>query len=283
MKILLYKNPLKTNALDIAKKIVHFFKQKNIDVYCHDIKAAEFGAKAVTPEILQHLDITLTLGGDGTILRYYHDYPNLNIPILGINMGSLGFIADVPETDIEPALNAIAERRFTVDTPLVLEGMGANLEKAYAVNEFAFHRAQNPSLVDLKFHVDGTYLSTFSADGFIIATPCGSTAYSLSAGGPIVSLSLDTCILTPICPHTITNRPIVLTPKVSIEVEYIGHHLPVEINCDGFPIGHLEPKSKYTIKIAEKRFHLVRLGNHDYFDTLRQKLGWGGHLKTSTL
>jgi NAD+ kinase len=280
MHIFLYRNPLKPHSLDIAKHIVQFFKKNGVTTFCADIEASKIGAKPLSSIHPQEITLALTLGGDGTILRYYHDYADFHIPVLGVNLGGLGFIADIPIHSIEEALTALIHKKYYIETSLVLEGMDLNGRTNYSVNEFCFHRASSPSLIELTLHVDGKYLNTFSADGFIISTPCGSTAYSLAAGGPIVSPSLDACILTPICPHTITNRPVVLHVQQTIEVQYISNHTPLQMNCDGFSAGELKTLETYTIRYAKKRFQLVRLENHDYFDTLRKKLGWVGTLKT---
>jgi len=149
----------------------------------------------------------------------------------------------------------------------------------FAVNEIVIHRASNPCLVDLAINVDEHYLNTFSADGVIISTPSGSTAYSLAAGGPIVTPELNALILTPICPHTISNRPIVLYPKNEITIEYKSNHAPVEITFDGFPCFSINAGEVITITLSQRLFRLVSMPGHDYFSTLRNKLGWAGKLR----
>ena len=144
---------------------------------------------------------------------------------------------------------------------------------------FAFIELQNPSLVEFEVYVDGNYLNTFSADGILFATPCGSTAYSLAAGGPIVSPELEAFILTPICPHTISNRPIVLMPKSEILIRYISKLKPIEAIADGLSTYTLETDNVYHIRLAEKKFRIVNLPNHNYYATLRTKLAWSGKLK----
>jgi NAD+ kinase len=141
------------------------------------------------------------------------------------------------------------------------------------------HRGQNHSLVELSIHVDGTYVNSFLADGVILATPTGSTAYSLAAGGPILSPTLDAVVITPICPHTTSNRPLVLTADREILIEYKSPYGPVEVRADGLEVYPLETSESLLIKRSSHTFNLVHLQRHDYFATLRTKLGWSGKLR----
>ena len=152
----------------------------------------------------------------------------------------------------------------------MMEGMTSKGESCFAVNEVVIHRAQNRSLVDLAIYVDGQYVNTFSADGVIISTPTGSTAYSLSAGGPILTPELKAFVITPICPHTISNRPIVLMPQRQLEIKYLSSHLPVEITYDGISSFSLEKQETFTLIASQRQFQLVQLAHHDYFFTLRE-------------
>ena len=134
-------------------------------------------------------------------------------------------------------------------------------------------------MVELGIHVNGLYLNTFEADGLIIATPNGSTAYSLAAGGPIVSPALDAVVITPICPHTISNRPIVLAAAQEIQIQYLSDYPPVEVRADGLPPLPLATGESFHIRRSPRKFKLVRLTRRDYFSTLRSKLGWAGKLR----
>jgi NAD+ kinase len=147
------------------------------------------------------------------------------------------------------------------------------------VNDIVVHRAQNPSLIELAIHVDGLYLNTFEADGLIISTPNGSTAYSLAAGGPILSPDLPALVLTPICAHTISNRPIVLTADQEIQIQYLSDYEPVEVRADGLEHFYLRTGEVFKIVRSPKNFRMVSLFRRDYFSTLRTKLGWSGKLR----
>jgi NAD+ kinase len=218
------------------------------------------------------------MGGDGTLLRITHRFSHLDAPILGINLGHLGFMADVPVADIYPSLTDLLTGAYTIDHRLVLDAE-CGPQKLQAVNDLVLHRAQNYSLIELAIQVDGIYVNTFVADGIIISTPNGSTAYSLAAGGPILSPTLDALVITPICPHTISNRPIVLTADRTIEIQYLSDYNPIDVRADGLDAFPMNTGESMIIKRSERKFKLVNLHRHEYFSTLRTKLGWSGKLK----
>ena len=281
MMIALFPNEMKDQSLKISKELCHFLKDKKIEVVAEDRLASMIGARSLSDVDLHQIDFRISLGGDGTILRLVHRHPTLQCPLLGINLGSLGFLADIPLHDIYPSLNDLLEGYYTVQKRMMMEGCTSTGQRCFAVNEVVLHRAQNPCLIDLAIYVDGHYLNTFSADGIILSTPSGSTAYSLAAGGPILTPELDAFVITPICPHTISNRPIVLLPKQEIQIKYLSSHLPVEISYDGLSSFTLATQETFTVFISQQRFQLVNLVRHDYFFTLREKLGWQGRLKTT--
>lgn len=280
MIIALFPNESKSNAITLSQDICKFLKSRQVTVVANPQFAEAIGAEPLDKVDVKSINFRISLGGDGTILRLFHRYPEIEAPLLGINLGGLGFMADIPVDEIFQSLGALLEGRYTIHSRLMMEGYNSKGNQCIAVNEISFHRGQNPSLIDIAIYVDDQYLNTFSADGIILATPNGSTAYSLAAGGPIVTPDLDAFILTPICPHTISNRPIVLMPKENIRVEYLSHPHSVEVYYDGFSTFHLSSGDHLTITPSEKRFHLVGLDQHDYFSTVRKKLGWQGKLKT---
>lgn len=277
MVIALFPNEKKQPSFVLAAHIREFLENKGITVAAEDEKALQIGAvplSSVDPEKIQFL---IVMGGDGTILRISHQYAHLNAPILGINLGHLGFMADVPAADILPSLSDILKGNYTIDHRLAIEGTVQN-KKMRAVNDIVIHRASNYSLVELSIHVDGVYVNTFLSDGIVIATPNGSTAYSLAAGGPILSPLLDAVVITPICPHTISNRPIVLTAENQIEIKYLSPYDPVEVRSDGLEAHFLSTGDTLRVTKSAQPFKLVNLSRHEYFSTLRTKLGWSGKL-----
>ncbi len=279
MIIALFPNIFKSQCRNIAIGILEYLSNQNIKVVVEDSEAKEIGAAPLSSVSPKEIDYSISLGGDGTILRLVQSFPEIEAPICGINLGSLGFMADVPVTEIYPCLQELIEGKCKIENRIMMEGRTLKSEKCFAVNEIAFHRGRSPYLIDLAIHVDGLYLNTFSADGIIIATPTGSTAYSLAAGGPILTPDLNAFVLTPICPHTISNRPIVLMPKHQIQVQYLSEHEPVDVAYDGFSNFAISTGEMFHICLSERRFRLVSLKSHDYFSTLRSKLNWSGKLK----
>lgn len=280
MIIALFPNEIKNSSIKIATEVCLFLKERNVEVVVEDHLAALIGAKPFSTINPKKIDFQISLGGDGTILRLVHRHPELRCPLLGINLGSLGFLADIPIDEIIPNLQNLLDSHYTIQNRMMMEGFTSNGHSCFAVNEFVLHRAQNPCLIDLSIYIDGQYLNTFSADGIIISTPSGSTAYSLAAGGPILAPELEAFVITPICPHTFSNRPIVLLPKKEIQIKYISNHLPIEISYDGISTFKLASEETFTASVSQNRFQLVNLTKHDYFHTLREKLGWQGRIKT---
>lgn len=279
MIIALFPNIFKTQSKNYAIGICEFLTHRGINTVVEDEEARELGAKPLSSVDPNKIDFIISLGGDGTILRILHNHPEIAAPIMGINLGSLGFLADVPITEIYPSLQDLISGKFSIQERMMMEGRTLNDNAFTAVNEIVVHRGNNPCLIDLVIHVDGNYLNTFSADGIIISTPSGSTAYSLSAGGPIVSPELEAFVLTPISPHTISNRPIVFMPKREIQIQYMSEHPPVDVVHDGFTHTSLTTGEMFFIRKLSRKFRLVSLENHDYFLTLRSKLGWVGKLR----
>jgi len=277
--IALFPNEQKVQSFELAAHIRKFLEQKGVIVVAEDEKAGPIGAKPISSIDPHEIKFLISMGGDGTILRLSHQYAHLDAPILGINLGHLGFMADVPTSDIYPSLTDLLEGAYTIDHRLILEGTDGK-QTLHAVNDIVIHRASNYSLIELSIHVNGVYINTFVSDGVIIATPNGSTAYSLAAGGPILSPHLDALVITPICPHTISNRPLVLTSDREIEIQYLSDYDPIEVRADGLDSILLPSKHTFRVKKSSRSFKLVNLHRHEYFSTLRTKLGWSGTVRT---
>ena len=243
-----------------------------------DEKALHFNATPLSTVDPAEIQFLIVMGGDGTILRISHQFAHLNAPILGINLGHLGFMADIPASDIFPSLTDLLQHAYTIDERIVLETISSQGNKLHAVNDIVLHRASNYSLIELAVEVDGIYVNTFTADGIIVSTPTGSTAYSLAAGGPILSPTLDAIVITPICPHTISNRPIVLTADRKIQIRYVSEYDPIDVRADGLDAFPMKSGDSLLIQRSPRPFKIVNLLRHEYFSTLRKKLGWSGKL-----
>lgn len=276
MIIALFPNIKKKTAKNLALGIREFLMSHNVTVVADDADADYIEAQPLSSIDKKDIDFLISMGGDGTILRLIHKHPELEAPVIGINLGHLGFMADVPISDIYPSLQDLLNGAFHIEKRIMMEGRTVKGEKCFAVNEMVIHRSKNPSLIELAIHVDGTYLNTFAADGIILSTPSGSTAYSLAAGGPILAPELDAFVLTPISPHTISNRPIVFMPNQDIQVQYLSERDPVEITFDGFAKHNLRTGEVFHISKSTRYFNLVNFLRRDYYSTLRSKLGWAG-------
>jgi NAD+ kinase len=283
MIVALFANMRKRESYTIAKQIIHYLQQRNVTVVSRDDEAEEISIPPLSSVSPSEIDCLISLGGDGTILRLVHHFPHLQAPILGINLGHLGFMADVPLADLIPSLDELIAGQYRIEERVMMEGSTFSGERCFAVNEMVIHRAHNPGLIDLSIHVDGNYLNTFSADGIIVSTPSGSTAYSLAAGGPILTPELSAFVITPISPHTISNRPIVLMPKDKIEVQYLSSSNPVEITYDGFSRYTMSTNEIFSIFKSQRLFKMINLKRTNYFSTLRTKLGWSGQLRYSQI
>jgi NAD+ kinase len=225
-----------------------------------------------------HVDILLSFGGDGTMLRTAHQVAGREVPILGVNIGRLGFLAEVEINSIHAAIEAIEEGRCRIEKRSVLEAFlehDGHSETTFALNEVVFSRSGMTTLMSVQVTVDGEYLNTYWADGLIIASPTGSTAYSLSAGGPIVAPGSKVISITPIAPHTLTARPIILPEHCVIKARVTGEGLPYVFAVDGRSMVLEHQESNVTIRRARHDVRLVKLPDQHYFSTLRGKLMWG--------
>lgn len=279
MHIAIFPHSEKRESKNLAIGIQEYLTSRGATVLAEDEIASSIGATPLSSVPTEAIEFLLTMGGDGTILRLVHKYAHLNAAIIGINLGHLGFMADIPVSEIYPSLQDLILGHYTIDDRITLQGALPDGSGNFAVNDFAIHRGKNSSLVEMAIHVNGTYLNTFVADGLVISTPNGSTAYSLAAGGPIIKPNLNSLVITPISAHTISNRPIVLEADVEIQVQNLSEHHPLEVSADGVSNYELSTGDVLKITKSAKIFRLVNLTRHDYFATLRTKLGWAGKLR----
>ncbi|MCB1136717.1 MAG: NAD(+)/NADH kinase [Chlamydiia bacterium] len=279
MIIALYFNETKPKARNIAISVREFLVSHGVTVVVADEQAGIIDAQPLSSIDPKSVDFIISMGGDGTILKTVHRFPDLQAPVLGINLGSLGFMADIPTSDIYPSLQDLLDGAYRVQERIMMKGRTVSGEECFAVNDIVIHRSHNPTLIDLAIHVDGIYLNTFSADGMIAATPTGSTAYSLAAGGPIITPEIEAFALTPISPHTVSNRPLILMPNNEIQIQLLSECQPIEISVDGQAEFSMHSGDVFHIQRSDRRFRLISLLRHDYFSTLRSKLGWSGKLR----
>lgn len=278
IKIALFPKMNKETSRKIAEGVVEFLTHRGVLVVVSDEYTEHFNVPGLSTVNFNELQFLISMGGDGTILRLLHHYQQFDIPIIGINVGHLGFMADIPVPDIYPSLEDLLQGAYEIELRMMLDATFQN-NHGFALNDVVVHRSSNPNLVELAIKVDGKHINTFESDGIIIATPNGSTAYSLAAGGPILTPQLEAVAITPICPHTISNRPVVLMPHHEIQIQYLTQGHPLDVVYDGIAQGQMDNQDALTIKKHKKMLRIVRLKRHDYFATLRSKLGWVGKLR----
>jgi NAD+ kinase len=239
--------------------------------------SAEDALRHAAAPLAEMCDVILSFGGDGTLLNTAHAVGASGTPILGVNLGRLGFLASLEESNLQEALAQLEAGDYSVESRFVLEAAatGFNLPHRWALNEFVIQRPSEASLLAIDVTVDGTRLNTYWADGLIMATPTGSTAYSLAVGGPIALPSSESIIMTPLAPHTLTVRPVVLPGSVVIQASILGEGAPFVFTSDGRGTVIEDGGIRITVKRASHTVNLIQLPGYDYFQTLRSKLMWG--------
>ena len=228
-------------------------------------------------EIYEKSDIIISIGGDGTMLSTAFHAHFYDKPVLGINLGKLGFLVETDFKDIDKVIGEIKNKEYKVEERMVIEGVCdiPSSEKLYAVNDIVIEKGGWPKMIELTVWVDGEYVTKFSADGLIVATPTGSTGYSLSTGGPIVTPTAKAITLAPISPHSLTIRPLVLSSKQEIVIKADSFFKEIQINCDGQRVFTFPPPIEVKIRKSKKPLKLIHTSLTTYFDTLRNKLLWG--------
>lgn len=225
-------------------------------------------------------DLAIVLGGDGAILRACRQFGVKQLPILGVNLGRLGFLADLSPAEVQQNLAMLRDRRFNVVEHLMFEcehrHQDGTSESYLGLNEVVLSSAGSLAMLDVELSIGEERVTTYSGDGLIISTPVGSTAHSLSAGGPILRQDLQAFVVTPICPHTLTNRPLVDRADVPYTMTLPRVEPGVHLVIDGQIKQPVQPHDQVVVRRAEVRFLLIKLPGHDYYHTLHRKLGWSG-------
>lgn len=250
------------------------------DVFVHapDLKQFIPNDQQSSIEYLQqNADLIISIGGDGTLLNCARAFVNFNIPLLGINLGRLGFLADVSLENLDDSFLEILRGEFTKEERFFIQGdieSESNKESSIALNDIILHSREAVRMIEFEVFSNHQLIHRQRADGLIVSTPTGSTAYSLSGGGPIIHPSLDVLAIVPICPHTLSNRPIILPSNKHIEINVIENSTPTQISFDGQSNQLLSANDKLTIHQFEKKITLLHPKNYDYFEILRAKLNW---------
>ncbi len=231
------------------------------------------------PELAGNCDLAIVVGGDGSFLSAARELAGHDIPLVGINLGRLGFLVDISPERMTEALDSILAGRYLEDRRYLLEARIGDRQRQLALNDVVLHKWNIARMIEFETWVDGHYVDSQRSDGIIISTPTGSTAYALSGGGPLLQPHLDAMLLVPICPHRLSNRPIVIHGDSEVVIDTSGRtdHEHVRITCDGQASLRLEPGERLRVRKYRHPIRLFHPENHDHFDLLRAKLGWGGH------
>jgi NAD+ kinase len=269
------------HASSILSELVGWWKRRGVETRLDHESARYLGsddgfAREQVPEGAQ---LVIVLGGDGTLLAAARAVAGREIPIFPVNLGGLGFLTAITLDQLYPEL----ERALTGDQRVVPRRMlhgevqrdGKVVASYEALNDIVVSKTQIARMIDLETYVDGQYVSTFKADGLIVATPTGSTAYSLSAGGPIVFPAVAALCITPVCPHMLTNRPVLVPSTSIIEIVCKASHKEAYLTVDGQVGEPLIENDRVVCRSSENQIHLIRPPNMFFFDVLRQKLKWG--------
>jgi NAD+ kinase len=222
-------------------------------------------------------DLAIVVGGDGTLLRAARHFVDHKTPLLGVNLGRLGFLVDITPDDIGRCLSAVLDGNYEEDARFLLHARVGDGPPLLAFNDVVLHKWNIARMIEFETWIDGRFVYTQRSDGLIISTPTGSTAYALSGGGPLLTPSLQAIALVPICPHTLSNRPIVVDAASTIEISVCGATDPadVRITSDGASIMHIDHGEKLTVRRHDTPVRLLHPVGHDHFNVLRAKLGWG--------
>ena len=266
-------NQLKDRDYSVTIEIKDYIERKGKRVILAQKDEEGYIVPGTVPE---DVDCGLVLGGDGTLIRAVRDLEGICLPLLGINIGTLGYLADVELKDYKAAIDRLCEVEPTVEKRMMLEGTMTSGEKDLAVNDIVLTREGNLRIVQFNVYVNGTLLNTYQADGVIICTPTGSTGYNLSAGGPIVEPTASLMVITPICSHALNTSSVVLSAEDDVEIEICqgryGRQEAVALCYDGAVQRKLVTGDRVKIRKSEATAHLVKLSEESFMITMREKM-----------
>lgn len=287
MTIAVYARNTKDNHLDYLEQLLLLSPQENFEVivfkpfldYLNSshFNTFNFETYSNSEELISKADVVICLGGDGTMLETLEFVRKSGIPVLGVNTGRLGFLATVYKEDFTKAIKLLAKEKYTLDKRELIElnnGTDYFKDVNYALNECTIHKKESSPMININTYVDGVFLNSYFADGLIVSTPTGSTAYSLSCGGPIMVPDSENFIITPIAPHNLNVRPIVISNNKLISFKVSGRSDSFNVSLDS-RTQTLKTQSELVIKKANFKFNMINLEGQHFFETLRNKLLWG--------
>lgn len=277
-------NPEKSACVGLVRKAATLIQKAGRQVWC-DQRTLELarikphGVCSNASELVKEAQLMMVFGGDGTMLRVARAIAGSSTPIVGINAGGLGFLTDVPMHQLNLAMGQIWAGESVLESRSLIEVSGKTHGRRYsmlALNDFVVTRGEAPRLIELEVSVDGEALTRYRCDGLIVCSPTGSTAYSLAAGGAVVSPTAEVFTLTPICPHTLSNRSVIVSLRSKVQVKVLGDKVETILTSDGQTTVPLAPGDIIEIKQSRHRIQLLHLRGSSFFNTLRKKLNWSG-------
>ncbi len=283
MRIAIYGQVISEDQHQVVFDLIERIAERNWSVCLHRTFAKQFGAQLPDiklfekhRELTSNADFLFSVGGDGTLLNTIGLVRDSGIPVLGINVGRLGFLSSIKPSEIDKALDEIEEDKVVLDqrTLIQVKINGDTEHTMFALNDVTLQKRDNSSMITIEAHLGEQHLNTYWADGLIISTPTGATAYSLSCGGPIVSPELSSWIVTPIAPHNLNVRPLVIGDGNELQLTVTGRGEKFMVSADSRS-KRIDMGTKLTIRKAEHIFNIVRLSEYDYYTNLRSKLNWG--------
>jgi NAD+ kinase len=272
------------HARSILRQLIRWLDRKRIPYHCGPGAAAALhtGVKEITrEELYRRSDLLIVLGGDGTLLSVAREIAPLGLPILGVNLGSLGFLTEITLKEMADSVAEVLAGNYRIDRRMMLTARllrGRRLiARHHLLNDVVLNKSALARIIDIDIDIDGKFVTRYRADGLIVCTPTGSTAYSLSAGGPIIHPDMRSFCITPICPHTLTNRPLVVPSHVRIDLRLKRNtEEDVYLTLDGqlgFP---MKPGDRVEVRRSRHTIRLLQVPGKPFFDVLRSKLKWGG-------
>jgi NAD+ kinase len=272
--------PNKPDALSLAKELIEWLGRRNVQAYVDEAigPAVQHSLACPRSEFSRRVDLLIVLGGDGTLLSAVRTLEGENVPILGVNLGGLGFLTEITLEELYPVLERILEGRMQTEKRMklgvTLLRQGERIGEYSALND-AVISSVLARVINLRNSINGSYVTTYRGDGVIVCTPTGSTAYSLAAGGPIIFPSMDSILITPICPHALTNRPILIPDHVTVEFTLESEQTDVQLTVDGQVGCPLHSLDRVVITRAKEHVFFIKSPFKDYFQILRTKFKWG--------
>jgi NAD+ kinase len=261
----------------ILVELIQYFETKSIKCLLEDVAAMKFQRKDGVPRenIPEQVDLVIVIGGDGTLLSVAHLAAQKNVPVMGVNLGRLGFLTEVPLDEIALTLDSFLGGNTKIISHRQMLEADTKSGTFYCLNDFVINKGALARMIQCAIWIDGKEIATSKADGLIISTPTGSTAYSLSAGGPIIQPNIPAFIIVPICPHTLSFRPMVISAESTLKIELVTGGEEVWFTLDGQRGGLMEENDTVEVRRSQLTLQLISSPKRNYFDLLQEKLGWG--------